>query len=157
MPRRAAINSYGFTGVNAHVVIEEYPDVQDVVTNRSASEEDIPQLTVLSAKTAERLKAAASNLKSWLENHTDETSHQFRNIAWTLQTGREAMEERLAMVAGNSEELIALLGQYISQANSASSEVSLYTGNTGNTGQFRALLSGKEANDLLQGFLASRH
>lgn len=104
IPRRAAINSYGFGGMNAHVVLEQYsPSPKD---KESVHE---PQLIVLSAKSEGRLKAAAGQLADFIQaEHTP----SLRDIAYTLQTGREAMHCRLAFVARNQDELLKKLKDY---------------------------------------------
>ena len=74
---RTAINSYGFGGMNAHVVLEQYsPSHKD---KESACE---PQLIVLSAKSEGRLKAAGQ-LADFVQ--TGDTP-SLRDIAYTLQT-----------------------------------------------------------------------
>ncbi|HEY2322809.1 MAG TPA: condensation domain-containing protein, partial [Thermoanaerobaculia bacterium] len=53
------------------------------------------QLLVLSAKDARSLAAQASRLAAWLDAHRQVS---LRDVAWTLQCGREAMEHRIAFV-----------------------------------------------------------
>lgn len=104
IPRRAAINSYGFGGVNAHAVIEEYVD------NRAAAKKmaegsnfkDAPGIFILSAKTPERLRIYAETMAGFLTT----TEARLVDIAYTLQTGREAMAHRLAVVAADKAALL---------------------------------------------------
>ncbi|MGV7002863.1 SDR family NAD(P)-dependent oxidoreductase [Priestia megaterium] len=105
IPRRAGVSSFGFGGVNAHVVLEEYTNFPS-----DEIEEDLnSQVFVLSAKNEERLKEYAKNMSSFLKK----TNHKgLKEICYTLQTGREAMEERLAIVVSSMEELIRKLEGY---------------------------------------------
>lgn len=108
-PRRAGISSFGIGGVNAHVVIEEY------IPQEKAEADDShinPCLFVLSAKNEKRLKEQAEQLKRALtEKRYDQSS--LVSMAYTLQIGRDAMEERLAVIAGSAEELQEKLSQFI--------------------------------------------
>lgn len=135
IPRRAAINSYGFGGMNAHVVLEQYsPSHKD---KESACE---PQLIVLSAKSEGRLKAAAGQLADFVQ--TGDTP-SLRDIAYTLQTGREAMNCRLALVARNQDELLEKLKEYRAFSEESNGMKSFFTGSqqTG-SGDIGVLLEG---------------
>ena len=90
-PRRAGVSSFGIGGTNAHVVLEEAPSS---VLPRSAGEE-APALLVLSAKSPSALEAITSNLERHLEAHPD---LDLRDVAFTLQTGRQPLEVRRAAV-----------------------------------------------------------
>ncbi|RKZ68397.1 MAG: hypothetical protein DRQ99_03980, partial [Candidatus Parabeggiatoa sp. nov. 3] len=104
--RRAAISSFGFSGTNAHIVLEEYEQPRPISDSRS----QYPQLIVLSAKNDNRLQAVAQQMVDFLEKHPDIL---WPNLAYTLQVGREAMEERLAMVASGVEDFKKKLTQYV--------------------------------------------
>lgn len=105
-PRRAGISSFGFGGANVHVVLEEYIDAQATTSPRPAG----PHLIVLSAKTADRLRANAGRLLAHLAKGTDD---DLADIAYTLQIGRDAMSERLGLVVASKDELIARLQAFV--------------------------------------------
>lgn len=88
--RRAAISSFGFSGTNAHVVVEEAPPAE------SEKELARSQLFVLSARTPDRLRVQAQNLADHLQSHPDLYAE---DVAFTLIAGRRAFAHRLAFVA----------------------------------------------------------
>ncbi|MCP4396442.1 MAG: SDR family NAD(P)-dependent oxidoreductase, partial [bacterium] len=108
MPRRAAVSSFGFSGTNAHLVIEEYiPEMKrnDIEMRRScAPTPHHPAIIVLSAKNEECLREQARRLLSAIEKQSF-SDNDLADMAYTLQVGREAMEERLAMLVTSVEEL----------------------------------------------------
>ncbi|MCP4699547.1 MAG: SDR family NAD(P)-dependent oxidoreductase, partial [Gammaproteobacteria bacterium] len=100
-PRRAGISSFGAGGANAHIILEEYPQA-----DRLAEEPAGPQLIVLSAKNNERLQVYAAKLLQAVNTDNPPAIHE---IAYTLQTGREALEQRLALIADDTSSLIEKL------------------------------------------------
>ncbi|WP_207635815.1 SDR family NAD(P)-dependent oxidoreductase [Ruminiclostridium papyrosolvens] len=102
LPRRAGVSSFGFGGSNAHVVIEEYVPKQKrpqfQVTNGNSA------VIVLSARNADRLHEQVEQLLSAIQTQRFSDT-DLADIAYTLQVGREAMEERLAVIAGSIKEL----------------------------------------------------
>ena len=103
--RRAMISSFGAGGSNAHLVIEEYlPEHKEHYTSGA------PAIIVMSARDADRLREQAANLKAYMTSTPD---IDLSDIAYTLQVGREPMEERLALVAKDKEQLAAELGIYL--------------------------------------------
>ncbi|MEG7378241.1 amino acid adenylation domain-containing protein [Bacillus subtilis] len=108
LPRRAGISSFGIGGVNAHIVIEEY--IPDANSKQMASEQ--PNMIVLSAKNKNRLMDRASQLLEAIrkKKYTDQDLH---GIAYTLQVGREEMDERLACIAGTMQELEEKLQAFV--------------------------------------------
>lgn len=103
MPRRCAINSFGFSGTNAHVVLEEYHH-QNKEFNRQGSSGEDAVLVVMSAKGEGQLKQAAKNLDDYLGNQAL-SYEELTNIAYTLQVGREAMGFRIATIVHSVEQL----------------------------------------------------
>jgi acyl transferase domain-containing protein/SAM-dependent methyltransferase len=114
-PRRAAVSSFGFSGTNAHLVIEEAPLHQRPVVERPG------YLVVLSARSSGQLKQQAQNLVAHLERTAGVA---MTDLSFTLFTGRMQHNHRLACVARNPNDLARLLDQWL--ATGATSEV--YTG-----------------------------
>ncbi len=107
-PRRAGVSSFGFGGSYAHVVVEEFKS--DGYSGKP--ENETPEIFVFSARSRERLKKHVENVKAFIEKNRPGAS-MLADIAYTLQIGRQPMEERLAVVAASSEELIEALQRFI--------------------------------------------
>ncbi|MGG0025446.1 beta-ketoacyl synthase N-terminal-like domain-containing protein [Bacillus inaquosorum] len=110
IPRRASINSYSFGGVNAHVILEEYIPSPTAPANMNENE---AYMIVLSAKSQDRLKAVVQQQLDYV-NKQQELS--FQHYAYTLQTGREEMGERLALVVRSKKELVIGLQDWLTAA-----------------------------------------
>nr|WP_243146694.1 SDR family NAD(P)-dependent oxidoreductase [Scytonema sp. UIC 10036] len=107
-PRRAAINSFGFSGSNCHIVVEEYQE--ELAPSSPSWRKGEPVLIVLSARNKERLKEMAENFCHYLD---DANNVDLSRLAYTLQIGRLAMEERLSFVVSSHEEFREKLRGYI--------------------------------------------
>ena len=122
-PRMASVSSFGAGGSNAHALIEEYASGLPGDT-REPMPQGRPALVVLSAQNADRLKAYAVKLLEWLRNnrlHGDSAPASpgngsreiaLHDLAYTLQVGREAMEERLGIIAATWDDLERILGEF---------------------------------------------
>ncbi|MCP4160487.1 MAG: SDR family NAD(P)-dependent oxidoreductase [Deltaproteobacteria bacterium] len=111
VPRRAGVSSFGFSGAYAHVVVEEYIS-ENTTRDQIFLTNENPALIVLSAKNEDRLKEQAKQLQeAIIEREFSDAS--LSDIAYTLQIGREAMEERLAMIVVNIEELEEKLNRFL--------------------------------------------
>jgi polyketide synthase PksN len=102
--RRGAVSSFGFSGTNAHLVIEEAPPLERLAVSSPA------HLIVLSARTTEQLKQQAHNLLAFVESTPDLS---LNDMSFSLAVGRMHLSHRLSCVARNQAELIHLLGQWI--------------------------------------------
>lgn len=104
IPRRAGVSAFGFGGVNVHVALEEYmgePVFLPVSERR-------PAVIILSARNKERLIERVRLLWSALNEKRYEQK-ELASIAYTLQTGREELTERLAFTVSSIEELERVL------------------------------------------------
>ncbi len=81
-PRRAAVSSFGMGGTNAHIVLEQGPDV---VPAAAASAPSVTTL-VVSGKTPTRLAASAKALADYLERDGAEVS--LADVAYTVNHHR---------------------------------------------------------------------
>ncbi|TXI48904.1 MAG: hypothetical protein E6Q50_09420 [Lysobacter sp.] len=102
-PIRAGVNSFADSGSNVHILLEEYLPSHEAAADAPAAK----RLFVLSAKNAERLQEHVRRYVEFLSN--EETAPSFEEIVFTSQCGREAMNERLAIVAASKKELLEKL------------------------------------------------
>ncbi|MCP5005610.1 MAG: type I polyketide synthase, partial [Planctomycetes bacterium] len=113
--RMAAVSSFGFSGTNAHVVVQEYSS-KEVQDSKSAIvlTQTIPFMIPLSAKKPDRLKVCAENLLQFIQIDESLNSRiDLKDLAYTLQVGREAMESRLAIIVDSIQSLDEKLKNFI--------------------------------------------
>ncbi|MCU1347148.1 MAG: Beta-ketoacyl synthase, partial [Acidobacteria bacterium] len=113
--RRAAISSFGFSGTNAHLIIEEAPAITRVAV------ESPGYLVVLSARTTEQLRQQVHELLALVEQTP---GLSMSDLSFTLFAGRTHFTQRLSCVARSQEDLGRLFGQWL-EAGAASQ---LFTG-----------------------------
>ena len=151
VPLRAGVSSFGLSGVNAHIVLEEYVGADRGSDVAPSVYGDAPALIVLSGKDEERLKERAGQL---LE-HVREggvTEADLADVAYTLQVGRQAMEQRLALTARSLQELQEKLSGYLQGALDQLEDV--YIGEASRSSDALAGLGDDEdVQQLLQGWL----
>ncbi|QMS87629.1 aminotransferase class III-fold pyridoxal phosphate-dependent enzyme [Nostoc edaphicum CCNP1411] len=99
-PRRAGVSSFGVGGTNAHIVLEEAPQIQNSGSSRPQ------QLLLLSAKTSTALEAATANLQQHLQYNAE---INLADVAYTLQRGRKALNYRRSIVCHDITDAIAAL------------------------------------------------
>jgi acyl transferase domain-containing protein len=129
VPRRAGISSFGFSGTNAHVILEEAPP------HPAAAPASGPQALLLSAQTPEALAASAAALERALGANEAPALDQ---VAATLALGRSQLAERCVLVAADLADARAQLTHLArgdlppqvarARADSAPEIVFLYTG-----------------------------
>lgn len=111
-PAIAGVNSFGFGGTNAHVILQEAPhNNRPVVRNKEKNCQK--QLLRLSAKSQESLKALAGAYIDFLA----QTDAQLEDICYSAFFRREHHDYRLAVVGESKEELANALRQYQEGAN----------------------------------------
>ena len=147
IPRRCGVSSFGFGGTNAHVVLEEFvPRTAPSDASGEAGRAHAgPHLVPLSARTPEALRRSARALVDWLDVHHPRggsPDFDLTALADTLQSGREAMTERLALVVDDADDLYDGLVRFLRGEGSGEG---VHTGSAaGAAALSRALLEGAE-------------
>lgn len=95
-PGLAAINSFGYGGTNAHVILERAAET-DLLNETT---HDRAQLLVLSARSADALKALADASIARLDGMC---AQDFTDYCFSAAARRSAYEHRLAVVATDAE------------------------------------------------------
>lgn len=111
------VNSFGFGGANAHVILESPPQSVAFVSGSRADSEPGAESTtagtmtvplLLSAKGEPALKAMAGRLAEWL----DEQDANLYDIAYTLYQHRERHPDAALVFAESHEQAAQLLAAY---------------------------------------------
>ncbi|MGX7761381.1 type I polyketide synthase [Streptomyces angustmyceticus] len=92
-PRRAGISSFGVSGTNAHVIIEQAPAVSPPARKSGG-----PVPWVLSGRTADALRDQADRLRSHLDAHPELDPV---DVGYTLAVGRSHFEHRAVAMDGD--------------------------------------------------------
>src|SRR5881394_2083894 len=100
-PKRAGVMATGMGGTNAHVVLEEAPELG------GGSTSDVSHLLVLSAKTETALDLVMLRL---LEFAKSNDSVNMGDVAYTLHVGRKSFSHRRVLVCSGRDDAIAALG-----------------------------------------------
>ena len=106
-PRRAGVTSLGIGGTNAHVVLEEAPDLAPSAAGRTT------YLLTLSAKSDAALEDATQALAGHLRKFPAEN---LADVAHTLHVGRSEFAHRRAFVCRDHQEALRIAEQPPSSA-----------------------------------------
>lgn len=98
--RYAGVSSFGVGGTNVHMILSEYNQ------ESSGIETDDEYLMVLSGKTEAALEQNKEKIIQFLEQSTYAVPFNLKDVAYTLQTGREAFPWRCYSSGQTKEELI---------------------------------------------------
>jgi acyl transferase domain-containing protein len=105
-PRLAGVSSFGMSGTNAHVILEEAPlrkSIQADVADRPV------HLLTLSTKTEQALKQLACRYGNYLATHSNSA---IADICFTANTGRSHFNHKLCVLASSSTELMEKLNAF---------------------------------------------
>ncbi|MGK7875119.1 MAG: SDR family NAD(P)-dependent oxidoreductase [Xenococcaceae cyanobacterium] len=103
--RIAGISSFGASGTNAHVILEEAPlsvTSEQLTVNSEAKYTRPHYILTLSAKTEKALSELVSRYQNHLEAHPELA---LADVCYTANTGRRHFKHRLAAIASSTREL----------------------------------------------------
>ncbi|AYF31967.1 hypothetical protein CSH63_31895 [Micromonospora tulbaghiae] len=100
-PRRAAVSSFGISGTNAHLILEEAPNAPGTAP---APAPEVPVPVLLSGRGPGALRDQASRLRAAL---VDGPRHPVVAIGRSTALSRAALEHRAVVLASDHETLLA--------------------------------------------------
>ncbi|XP_035713020.1 phthiocerol/phenolphthiocerol synthesis polyketide synthase type I PpsD-like [Folsomia candida] len=103
-PKVAGISSFGFTGTNTHIILQEAP--KSIYIENTTDSTMQRNIITLSAKSEEALSQLVHNYKTHLSSNTH---MRLDDIAYTANIGRAKFSNRVAITARNNEELVQKL------------------------------------------------
>jgi len=104
-PRLAGVSSFGFSGTNAHIILEQAPnptEVSDPALTAASSD----YLLTVSAKTKAALKQAVRDHLNFIESHTNIS---IKDICYSTNTTRNHFEHRFAASVCTGEDALEKL------------------------------------------------
>lgn len=117
-PRRAAVSSFGASGTNAHVIVEQAPPRIVSAHDDPPEPSDTPRLLVLSAKSDAALEQQVENTRVALSTMDP---RRWSDLCATSQRGRAAYTHRAAVVARDPEAAARILEQGVGMSRARAS------------------------------------
>ena len=116
--RIAGVNSFGFGGANAHVIMAEPPPRQPEKTPAIPGYRPWP--VVLSARSENSLRISAANLSAWVKEHANAngSSPVLPDLTYTLGARRNHHPHRLTLVTSSWAELTEELDAFAKKEES---------------------------------------
>lgn len=135
-PRRAGVSSFGIGGTNAHVVLEEYSSDEHRKSSTGGQKKSSYILPV-SAKSQDSLIRNVQNLANFFETNVVSSLPipSLRDIAYTLQCGRETFLWRRSVVVQSHEDAVSALRKLASSQKRVSTNDSVASNATARRGE----------------------
>ncbi|MEV0882034.1 type I polyketide synthase [Micromonospora echinofusca] len=102
-PRRAAVSSFGMSGTNTHLILEQ-PEPARAEADRP--EPPAPAPVLLTGRTRAALRHQAER---WSRHVADDTAVRPGDVAWTSVVSRSPLEHRAVVLADDRDGLLAAL------------------------------------------------
>lgn len=98
-PRMCGVSSFGMSGTNCHIVIEEFRDVGIAKANHT---EGADEIFTVSAKTIKSLREYLQAYKSFLEKRPNT---QLRNLCYMTNTQKSTFQYKVAIISNSVADL----------------------------------------------------
>jgi acyl transferase domain-containing protein/NADPH:quinone reductase-like Zn-dependent oxidoreductase/NADP-dependent 3-hydroxy acid dehydrogenase YdfG/acyl carrier protein len=105
-PRRAAVSSFGISGTNAHLLLEQAPAEEDLASEREPCAPPPVIPWPISAKGERALRAQAARLLSHLQENPDLDP---LDVGFSLATARSQLSHRAVLLGSERSALLASL------------------------------------------------
>ncbi len=117
--RIAGVNSFGFGGANAHVILAPPPAHQPEKSSTVPTSRPWP--VMLSARSEKSLRTSAAKLSAWVKEHAhaNGSSPVLPDLTYTLGVRRNHHPHRLTLVTSNWAELTEELDAFAENGDSA--------------------------------------
>jgi acyl transferase domain-containing protein len=112
IPRRCGVSSFGFSGTNCHVILEEPPEME-----HNGIEEVIPLILTLSTKSKESMHNLLIKYRRFIKNNASTLDFsKVRDVCYTQNTGRGCYNHRIALIVSGLEDLTKKLDMLLDTA-----------------------------------------
>ena len=115
-PRLASVNSFGYSGTNAHAILQEAPTSQNGLSLQAATPQAASGLTerdggmlLISARSAAALEELVDK---WVDVLEKDTSHSLRDVLYSAALDRTQHNHRLAVVGAQPEDIKSKLASW---------------------------------------------
>ncbi|WP_037305017.1 type I polyketide synthase, partial [Saccharopolyspora erythraea] len=120
-PRRAAVSSFGVSGTNAHVIVEQAPEP----TARTVTAEPRALPWIVASRTESGLRDQANRLRAHAETHPEQDT---ASIGYSLVAGRAVHAHRAAVLGADRADLLRGLDALSAGAEAANLVIGAATG-----------------------------
>ncbi|MDB6129467.1 MAG: hypothetical protein JWM04_574, partial [Verrucomicrobiales bacterium] len=103
--RAAGVSSFGFSGTNAHIILQEAPE-----NNSRVKAEPTTNAFLISARSENALLKMAARYQAFLEHNQHD---EFSDVCFSLSCGRSLFKYRLGLLASSNSEAAKTLSCFI--------------------------------------------